>query len=111
MARNLRKEYFNIGGCFDSVQETEKAICINGTWIPKSQLVRIFNEMGYCYTIYIPCWLFIKNNLSDKLGFMNVSFSEEEILDNFLNEETCGAGKSYANMKLYKGFNLIAECK
>ncbi len=73
------KKYTQI--CFDEItRETEKAILVEGSWIPKSQLIVLLNNAYYdtrtrtvkeCeskspYSLLLPLWLHMKNNMSYK---------------------------------------------
>ena len=76
------KKYTKI--CFDEIiKETDKAICIENIWIPKSQLLVVINNQyldidtkeikeikektPYC--LLCPLWLHMKNNLSFKNSY------------------------------------------
>ena len=78
----LNKKYVKI--CFDEItKETEKAILVEGTWLPKSQLIVVLNNQYYdissktvkeykeksTYCLLCPLWLHMKNNMSFKKSF------------------------------------------
>ena len=78
----LNKKYTQI--CFDEItRETEKAILVEGTWLPKSQLLVVLNNQYYdistkivkeykeksVYCFLCPLWLHMKNNMSFKKSF------------------------------------------
>ena len=72
-------------------KETEKAILIEGNWLPKSQLLVIVNNQYFDYTakeikeykektiycLLCPLWLHMKNNLS---------FKKSNTIDELLNK-------------------------
>ena len=71
--------FFNLCA-FES--ETAKAVKCEGVWFPKSQIVIVNNESGINYTIYVPTWLYYKNEEAKKaFGFINVDYSLDEIID------------------------------
>ena len=78
----LNKKYVQI--CFDEItRETEKAILVEGTWLPKSQLLVVLNNQYYDistktvkehkekspYCLLCPLWLHMKSNMSFKKSF------------------------------------------
>ena len=75
----MSKKYVQI--CRDEIsRETEKAILVEGTWLPKSQLLVAINNEYYdfeskeikeykeksVYCLLLPLWLHMKNNMSYK---------------------------------------------
>ncbi|MBQ2408610.1 MAG: hypothetical protein II309_04160 [Bacilli bacterium] len=75
----MSKKYVEL--CKDEIQrETEKAFLVEGSWIPKSQLIFVINNKYYdpyektikdykeksvmCYLV--PLWLHMKNNMRYK---------------------------------------------
>lgn len=58
------KKYYDITG-FDVERQTEKAMLINGAWLPKSQ-IKIFTNGKGCIK-FIPLWLASKNNFPYEL--------------------------------------------
>ena len=75
----MSKKYVQI--CLDEItRETEKAILVEGSWLPKSQLLVALNNEYYDYEsntikevknktpycLLLPLWLHMKNNMSYK---------------------------------------------
>ena len=78
----LNKKYVQI--CFNEItKETEKAILVEGSWLPKSQLLVVLNNQYYdistktvkeykeksTYCLLCPLWLHMKNNMPFKKSF------------------------------------------
>ena len=76
------KKYVEL--CLNEIErETEKAILVEGSWIPKSQLIVVFNNADYnlstktvkeykektIYCLLLPLWLQMKNNFKFKKSF------------------------------------------
>ena len=70
--------------CYDEIiAETEKAIKVQGVWLPKSQLQVVLNyqhlnidtkevkefKVKSVYCLLLPLWLYLKNNMCDKRGY------------------------------------------
>ena len=109
----LNKKYVQI--CFDEItRETEKAILVEGTWLPKSQLLVILNNQYYDvdtktikehkekspYCLLCPLWLHIKNNMSFKKSYELNEFMEGLNIDMRTEiEYECFIVKSYKEYK------------
>ena len=78
----MSKKYTKI--CFDEItRETEKAILVEGSWLPKSQLMVVINNADYNvntgqvreykdktpYCLLLPLWLHMKNDMSYKSSY------------------------------------------
>ena len=94
------KKYVQL--CYDEVtRETEKAILVEGSWIPKSQLLVVLNnkyydidaeevreckeKTPYCYLL--PLWLHMKNNLSYKSSYKLEKWREDLNIDMRVKEQ------------------------
>ena len=94
------KKYTKI--CLDEItRETEKALLIEGTWLPKSQLLVVINNQyldidtkeikevkeksPYC--LLCPLWLHMKNNLSFKNSYTLEDWQKDLNVDMRTNEK------------------------
>ena len=93
------KKYVSLGAICERV--TDRAILIDGTWYPKSQLIFVINwnyldtrckpmevkpsDRKTIYTILCPLWLYMKNNTSFKnshtLDEWNETFNTDDRVD------------------------------
>ena len=99
--REYNEKKYVVIGCDEIVAETEKAIKVQGVWLPKSQLQIVLNyqhlnidtkevkefKVKSVYCLLLPLWLHLKNDMSYKKGYKLNEYMQDINVDMRTNVE------------------------